>query len=144
MSMRKRKKVQILSREELMLRRWDFRLVPSERSLEAVGKSVDLHIIGRSKAFDLFPRTHKGKNRCILREKHALINSRERTRIWLHTRHQDEAIEPCGDGSCTTSDRYVKILDLREGNEESSEETTGCKASVYEEFDDCPRVEKYV
>lgn len=63
----------------------DFRLVPSERGLEAVGKSVDLHIIGRSKAFDLFPRTHKGKNRCILREKHALINSRERTRIWLHT-----------------------------------------------------------
>lgn len=85
MSMRKRKKVQILSREELRLRRWDFRLVPSERGLEAVGKSVDLHIIGRSKAFDLFPRTHKGKNRCILREKHALINSRERTRIWLHT-----------------------------------------------------------
>ena len=78
MSMRKRKKVQILSREELRLRRWDFRLVPSERGLEAVGKSVDLHIIGRSKAFDLFPRTHKGKNRCILREKHALINSRER------------------------------------------------------------------
>ena len=85
MSMRKRKKVQILSREELRLRRWDFRLVLSERGLEAVGKSVDLHIIGRSKAFDLFPRTHKGKNRCILREKHALINSRERTRIWLHT-----------------------------------------------------------
>lgn len=50
----------------------------------------------------------------------------------------------CGDGSCTTSDRYVKILDLREGNEESSEETTGCKASVYAEFDDCPRVGKFV
>ncbi len=49
-----------------MLRRWDFRLVPSERSLEAVGKSVDLHIIGRSKVFDLFPRTYKGKNRCVL------------------------------------------------------------------------------
>ena len=59
------------------MRRWDFRLVPSERSLEAVGKSVRLHIIGRSKAFDLFPRTHKGKNRCVLRKKHALINSRE-------------------------------------------------------------------
>ena len=78
MSMRKRKKVQILSREELRLRRWDFRLVPSERGLEAVGKSVDLHIIGRSKAFDLFPRTHKGKNRCVLRKKHASINFRER------------------------------------------------------------------
>ena len=96
MSMRKRKKVQILSWEELELRRWDFRLVPSERSLEAVGKSVDLHIIGRSRVFDLFPRTYKGKNRCVSRQKHALINSRERTRIWLHTRHQSGAIEPCG------------------------------------------------
>ena len=48
------------------------------------------------------------------------------------------------DNSCTTSDRFVKILDLREGTEESSEETTGCKASVYAEFDDCPRVGKFV
>ena len=46
MSMRKRKKVQILSREELRLRRWDFILVPSERGLEAVSKTVCLHIIG--------------------------------------------------------------------------------------------------
>lgn len=37
-----------------------------------------LHIIGRSKAFDLFSRTHKGKYRCVLRKKHALIYSRER------------------------------------------------------------------
>ena len=77
-----------------MLRRWDFRPVPSERSLEAVGDYVDLHIIGKSKVFDLFPRTDKGKNRCVLRKKYALINSRERTRIWLHTRHQSGAIEP--------------------------------------------------
>ena len=69
MSMRKRKKVQILSREELRLRRWNFGLVPSERSLEAVGKSVRLHIIGRSNVFDLFPRTYKGKKRCVLRQK---------------------------------------------------------------------------
>ena len=69
MSMRKRKKVQILSREELRLRRWNFGLVPLERSLEAVGKSVCLHIIGRSKVFDLFPRTYKGKKRCVLRQK---------------------------------------------------------------------------
>ena len=62
-----------------MLRRWGFRLVPSERSLEAVGKSVCLLIISRSKVFDLFPRTYKGKNRCVLRQKYALINSRERT-----------------------------------------------------------------
>ena len=41
-------------------------------------------------------------------------------------------------------DRFIRILDLREGNEESSEETTGCKASVYAEFDDCPRVGKFV
>ena len=39
------------------LRRWDFRLVPSERSLEAVGKSVDLHIIGRSVATCFRERT---------------------------------------------------------------------------------------
>lgn len=44
----------------------------------------------------------------------------------------------------TTSDRFVKILDLREGNEESSEETTGCKASVCEEFDDCPRLARCI
>lgn len=50
----------------------------------------------------------------------------------------------CRDYSCTTSDRFIKILDLREGNEESSEEITGCKASVYAEFDDCPRVGKFV
>ena len=61
-----------------MLRRWDFGLVLSERRLEAVGKSEGLHIIGRSKVFDLFPRTDKGKNRCVLRQKYALINSRER------------------------------------------------------------------
>ena len=28
------------------MRQWDFRHIPSERSLEAVGKSVRLHIIG--------------------------------------------------------------------------------------------------
>lgn len=60
------------------MRRWDFRLVLSERSLEAVGKSEGLHIISRSKVFDLFPRTDKGKNRGVFRKKHALINSRER------------------------------------------------------------------
>ncbi len=38
----------------------------------------------------------------------------------------------------------MRILDLREGNEESSEETTGCKASVCEGFDDCSRAGKFV
>ena len=60
------------------MRQWDFRLVPPEQSLEAVSKPVRLHIIGRSKHFDLFPRMHKGKNRCVLRQKYALVNSRER------------------------------------------------------------------
>ena len=61
------------------LRRWDFGHIPSERGLEAVGKTMGLHIISRSKVFDLFPRTDKDKNRCVLWQKHALINSRERT-----------------------------------------------------------------
>lgn len=64
------------------MRRWDFRPIPSEQSLEAVGKSVCLHIISRSKAFDLFPRTDKGKNRCVFRQNYALINSRERPQIF--------------------------------------------------------------
>lgn len=92
-----------------MLRQWHFRLVPSERSLETVGKSVVLYIIGRSKVFDLFPRTDKGKKRCVLWQEHALINSRERTRIWLHTRHQDEAIEPCGVRSSSVTGNEVKV-----------------------------------
>lgn len=79
MSMRKRKKVQILSREELMLRRWDFRLVPSERSLEAVGESVRLHIISRDNHIDLFPHTSVVEKMAILRSKKSLIYSRERT-----------------------------------------------------------------
>ncbi len=39
---------------------------------------MGLHIIGRSKVFDLFPRTDKGKKQCVLWQKYALINSRER------------------------------------------------------------------
>lgn len=77
--MRKRKKVQILSREELRLRRWDFRLVPSERGLEAVGKSVHLHIISRDNHIDLFPHTSAVEKMAILRSKKPLIYSRERT-----------------------------------------------------------------
>ena len=50
----------------------------------------------------------------------------------------------CRVRGCTTSGRYVRILDLREGNEESSEETTGCKASVYAEFDECTRSENFI
>lgn len=79
MSMRKRKKVQILSREELRLRRWDFRLVPSERGLEAVGKSVHLYIISRDNHIDLFPHTSAVEKMAILRSKKPLIYSRERT-----------------------------------------------------------------
>ena len=77
---------------------------------------MDLHIIGRSVAFNLFPRTYRGKSQCVLRQKHALINSRERTRIWLHTRHQDEAIEPRRDRSIDVKGRRqiaAKALDFR-------------------------------
>jgi hypothetical protein len=38
----------------------------------------------------------------------------------------------------STKGEFVEILEFDAGNEESSEETTGCKASVYAEFDDCP------
>ena len=34
------------------------------------------------------------------------------------------------------SGEFVEVLNFREDNEESSEETTGCKASVYAEFDE--------
>lgn len=79
MSMRKWKKVQILSREELRMRRWGVRLVPSERGLEAVGKSVHLHIISRDNHIDLFPHTSAVEKMAILRSKKPLIYSRERT-----------------------------------------------------------------
>lgn len=62
-----------------MLRRWDFRLVPSERSLEAVGESVRLHIISRDNHIDLFPHTSVVEKMAILRSKKSLIYSRERT-----------------------------------------------------------------
>ena len=55
------------------------KLVPSERSFVAVEKSVDLYIVGRSKAFDLLPRMNNGKNWCVLWQKYVLINSRERS-----------------------------------------------------------------
>lgn len=57
--------------------------------------AVAYYNIGRNMAFDMFPRAYKGKNWRVLWKKHALTNSRERTQIWLHTRHQDEAIVPC-------------------------------------------------
>lgn len=43
----------------------------------------------------------------------------------------------------STSGEFVEVLNFRKGNEESSEETTGCKASVYAEFDDCTRSESF-
>ncbi len=44
----------------------------------------------------------------------------------------------------STQETYLEILTFDAGNEESSEETTGCKASVYAEFDDCPTTENLV
>lgn len=42
---------------ETGLRRWDFRIVPVERGLEAMGDLPGLHIISRSKGVDQFPLT---------------------------------------------------------------------------------------
>ena len=71
-----------------------------------------LHIIGRSKAFDLFPRTHKGKNRCVLRKKHALINSREPLLKSDINLEQSSHVESCvllERVSNRKADSYVKL-----------------------------------
>jgi hypothetical protein len=44
----------------------------------------------------------------------------------------------------STSGEFVEVLNFREDNEESSEETTGCKVSVYAEFDECTRSENFI
>ena len=59
-------------------------------------------------------------------------------------RHQSACIEPCGSRVLSTSGEFVEVLNFREDNEESSEETTGCKASVYAEFDECTRSENFI
>ena len=51
---------------KVKLRQWDFMLVPSERSLEAVDKFSHLRIVVRNKVVDLFPITNKCKNWCVL------------------------------------------------------------------------------
>lgn len=45
----------------------------------------------------------------------------------------------CGECGVSTQGKIVKILDFREGNEESSGEARAEKARVYKEFDDCTR-----
>ena len=50
----------------------------------------------------------------------------------------------CGSRVLSTSGEFVEVLNFREDNEESSEETTGCKASVYAEFDECTRSENFI
>ena len=98
-----------------MLRQWHFRLVPSERGFEAVGKSMGLHIIGRSKGVDLFPRTDKGKNRCVLWQKHALINSRERPQKSDINLEQSSHVETVVLLSRKTPDDTIEVdLDLDE------------------------------
>lgn len=44
----------------------------------------------------------------------------------------------------STKGEYVEILEFEGGNEESHEETTGCKASAYNGFDDCPKTGNHV
>ena len=50
----------------------------------------------------------------------------------------------CGSRVLSTSGEFVEVLNFREDNEESSEETTGCKVSVYAEFDECTRSENFI
>ena len=50
----------------------------------------------------------------------------------------------CGSRVLSTSGEFVEVLNFREDNEENSEETTGCKASVYAEFDECTRSENFI
>ena len=52
--------------------------------------------------------------------------------------------DTCGSRVLSTSGEFVEVLNFREDNEESSEETTGCKASVYAEFDECTRSENFI
>jgi hypothetical protein len=52
-----------------MSRRWDFGRIPSERGVEAIGKSVRLLIYSRDKHIDLFPRTFAVEKIGILRSK---------------------------------------------------------------------------
>ena len=103
-----------------MSRRWDFGLISSERSLETNVKSTDLHIVGRNIAFELFPRTYKGKIGAFSGKKNALSISRERTRIWLHTRHQDEAAEPHRDGLFAAKSIEVKDLNISKSKKSGS------------------------
>jgi len=51
---------------------WLFGLVPSERNFEAAGKSVHLHIISKSRLFDLFPHTSELEKNGIFESKNTL------------------------------------------------------------------------
>ena len=44
----------------------------------------------------------------------------------------------------SASGEFVKTLKSCEDNENGSKETTGCKASVYAEFDECTRSENFI
>jgi len=64
---------------------WPFEKYPDNYRIQAPKEliedeyySVYLHIISRSKVFDLFPKTDKGKNRGVLWQKYDLINFRKR------------------------------------------------------------------
>ena len=67
------------TRPESGSRRWDFRLVPVERSLEADAGLDRLHIIGRRKGVDLFPLTSAVEKKVKNGSKFPWSNSR------LHT-----------------------------------------------------------
>ncbi|HOX41814.1 MAG TPA: hypothetical protein PK263_06560, partial [bacterium] len=54
--------------------------IPSERSVEAIGKYVRLYYISRDKHIDLFPRTSAVEKMAVLRSKsRRFISENERT-----------------------------------------------------------------
>ena len=56
------------------MRRWDFRLVPIKRSLEAMAYLPELHIISRAEGVDLFPLTSAVVKMAIFEQKCSLAN----------------------------------------------------------------------
>lgn len=79
-----------------MSRRWDFRLVTSEGSLEVVGNSARLLIISWARSLAYLQARTKGII-SVFYEKRSVKFPRTTAKI----RHQSGAIEPCGDGGVT-------------------------------------------
>lgn len=92
-----------------------------------------LHIIGRSKVFDLFPRTHKGKNRCVLRQKYALINSCERPLKFDINLEQSSHVETVVLLSHKSPDSVINVkVEFGEGDDKISLDAIAERAKKYQ------------